>query len=118
MKPAPAYFRFTDVHEKPRFVIQLTDPLMIAHARNILSGLEKDRIHVQGTINKSPAPYNPGWSYHLDPASIDFFENAIEVCDASITFVEENLYDVGGSTLPGSHWCPWSSRLVDEISYP
>ncbi len=113
-----AYFRFTDVEEKPRFVIQIVDPAKIANARRLISGDETERIHVQGKIVKETASYNPDWSYHLDPVSIDFFENAIEVCDATICFVEENLADVGGSTLPGSHWCPWTSRLVDEVAAP
>ena len=111
-----AYFRFTDVEEKPRFVIKLVDAAKVAHARRILGGEETSRVHVQGTIVKEPASYNPGWSYHLKPETIEFFENAIEVCDATICYVEENLTDVGGSTLPNSHWCPWTSRLVDEVS--
>jgi hypothetical protein len=110
-----AYFRFTDTDGKPRFVIELRDPDTIAHARRILSGEEQSRIHVQGTVVKASAPYNPGWSFHLDPGSIDFFELAIEVCDASMQYVEAHLDEVGGSTLPGSHWCPWSSQLVDEV---
>jgi hypothetical protein len=110
-----AYFRFTDTDGKPRFVIELRAPDTIAHARRILSGEERSRIHVQGTVVKASAPYNPGWSFHLDPGSIDFFELAIEVCDASMQYVKEHLDEVGGSTLPGSHWCPWSSRLVDEV---
>lgn len=115
MTSLPAYFRFTDTDGEPRFVIQLFDAAKIAHARRILRGEELSRVHVHGTVVKEPAPYNPGWSFHLDPISIDFFEFAIEVCDASIQYVEEHLDEVGGSTLPGSHWCPWSSRLVDEV---
>jgi hypothetical protein len=109
-----ARFQFTDAHEKARFVIELRNPELIKHARRVLSGEETELVHVRGTIIKERAPYNPEWSYHLDPATIEFFSNAIEVCDASICFVEENLGDVGGSTLPGSHWCPWSSRLLGE----
>ena len=83
--------------------------------RRILSGEERSRIHVQGTVVKASVHYNPGWSCHLAPESIDFFELATEVCDASMQYVEEHLDEVGGSTLPGAHWCPWSSRLVDEV---
>jgi hypothetical protein len=115
MAHAPAYFRFTDTDGKPRFIIQLVEPRKIEHARRIWRGEERSRVHVQGTIMKEPAIYNPGWSYHLAPESIEFFEHAIEVCDASIQYVEEHLDEVGGSTLPGAHWCPWSSQLVDEV---
>jgi hypothetical protein len=69
-----------------------------------------------GTIIKAPAPYNPPWSYHLDPASISLFAFAIEVCDASPQYVEEHLSEVGGAFLPGSVWCPWSSHVVEEVA--
>ena len=110
-----AYFRFTDTNGQPRFVIELNDDAKIAHARKILSGEEKNRIHVHGRILKRPVPYNPGWSFHLDPITIDFFEVAIEVCDASMQYVEDHLDEACGAFLPGCHWCPWSSRLVDEV---
>lgn len=115
MSSLTAYFRFSDVDTQSRFVIQLSDPAKIEHARRIVRGEERLRIHVHGKIVKTSAPYNARWSYHLAPASIDFFEIAAEVCDASIQYVEEHLDEVGGSTLPGLYWCPRSSRLIDEI---
>ena len=115
MTDSPTYFRFTDTDGKLRFVIELVDRSKIDHARRVLRGEELFRVHVQGTIVKESALYNPDWSYHLEPESIDFFELAIEVCDASIKYVDEHLDEVGGATLPGSHWCPWSSQLVDEV---
>ena len=112
----PAYFVFRDVNVTNEFVIQLRDPSKIAHARAILAGTESDMVHVAGRIVKRPASYNPGWSYHLDPDSIEFFAFAIEVCDANMLYVEEHLDEVGGEFLPGNGWCPWSSELVREIS--
>jgi hypothetical protein len=115
MANSPAYFRFTDTDGEPRFVIKLLDPGKIQHARHMLRGEEKLSVHVHGTIVKRQAPYNPNWSFHLDPESINCFQNAVEVCEASIRYVEEHLEEIGGSTLPRSHWCPWSSRLIDEL---
>ncbi|MFI9550099.1 BP74-related protein [Nonomuraea endophytica] len=111
---APAYFEMTDVTHA-RFVFQLTDPAKIAHARRILSGEETERVHAIGRIIKRPAPYNPGWSFHYDPATIDFFEVAIEVCDSTIPYTEEHLDEACGAFLPGCVWCPWTSRLVREL---
>ena len=111
-----AYFRFTDTNGQPRFVMELNDDAKIAHARRILSGEETSRIHVHGRIIKRAAPYNPGWNYHLDPITIDFFDVAIEVCDSSMQYLEDHLDEAGGAFLPGAHWCPWSSRLVDEVT--
>jgi hypothetical protein len=111
-----AYFEMRDfsVSEKA-FVLKLTDPDLIAHARRVLDGTETDRIHVSGTIVDKPADYNPGWSFHIDPASLDFFEVAIEVCDANADYIEGFVSKGQGSPLPDSHWCPWSSMLTKEI---
>lgn len=114
-----AYFMFGQTSPKGEqewFVFKLTDPAKIAEARALLGGGNDAKRHVQGTIVKSRVPYNPGWSFHLDPASIGFFEMQIEVCDANVTYVEEHLDEVGGSTLPKSFWCPWSSTLTAEVT--
>ena len=110
----PARFVFQDVSSS-EFVIELTDESKIQQARNILNGTQKDETHVVGRIIKRPAAYNPKWNFQLDPASITFFSMAIEVCDASIPYVEDHLDEAGGPFLPGLYWCPWSSRLVKEI---
>lgn len=95
-------------------VIRLTDPALIQQAREIVGGAGDPGMHVMGTVVKAPARYNPGWSYHLEPRSIRFFEAAIEVCDAHPLAVEEHLAEVCGAFLPGCAWCPWSSKLLAE----
>ena len=114
-KPNVAYFVFQIKNDRDRFVIKLTDPAKIDFARRILAGKEKHRTHIMGIIVKEKKPYNPCWSYHLDPDTIDFFENAVEVCDANMHYVEDNLVRVGGALLPGNRWCPWGSKLVREL---
>ncbi|MET7329719.1 calmodulin-binding protein [Nonomuraea sp. NPDC005650] len=109
-----ANFEFTDITGE-RFVLQLTNPEKIQHARDLLSGATRDQPHVIGRIVKRPAFYNPRWSYHYDPDTVSFFDMAIEVCDATIPYVEDHLDEAGGAFLPGLHWCPWSSRLVREL---
>ncbi|MGB7290933.1 MAG: hypothetical protein WBD99_02005 [Thermodesulfobacteriota bacterium] len=113
-RPQEALFVFGCPPDKETFLFKLTDPRKIQKARDILSGKETNMIHVKGIIIKEPADYNPRWSYHLDPASIDFFALAIEVCDANMKYVEEHLIEVGGSFLPNNHWCPWCSQLIKE----
>ncbi|OII66912.1 MULTISPECIES: calmodulin-binding protein [unclassified Streptomyces] len=112
---AAAYFEFTDT-SRQRFVIKLTDPARIGEARALLSSGEDK--HVMGRIVKRRAPYNARWSYHLAPDTINFFHYAVEVCDATIPYVEEHVAEVGGAFLPGGHWCPWTSRLVREVPPP
>ncbi|GAA2211755.1 hypothetical protein GCM10009850_072150 [Nonomuraea monospora] len=109
-----AYFVMTD-YSREEFVLQLTNPAQIQHARDLLSGTTTEQPHVHGRIVKRMAPYNPRWSYHLNPETISFFDYAIEVCDATIPYVEEHLDEAGGAFLPGLHWCDWSSRLVREL---
>lgn len=112
-----AYFEFQQ--EAPNgslnaFVFKLADPARIAEARAIVAN--KSGLHVQGTIVKAPVPYNPAWTFHLEPSSIRFFQMSIEVCDANVTYVAENLNQVGSDFLPGNHWCPWSSMLTREVT--
>ncbi|MFI6995761.1 calmodulin-binding protein [Nonomuraea wenchangensis] len=114
---APAYFVMTDI-TRENFVVQLTDPVKIQHARDLISGTATNEPHVLGRILKRSAPYNPRWSYQLNPDTISFFDVAIEVCDATIPYVEDYLDEAGGAFLPGLVWCPWTSRLVREIPAP
>jgi hypothetical protein len=112
-----AYFRFDYPPDPATFVFALSDPYKIQQARDILAG-EAEPLHVAGEIIKSPVPYNLPWSYHLDPASISFFSQAIEVCDAAIQEVENRLDEACSSFLPGCQWCPWGSRLLEEVTAP
>ncbi|GAT69307.1 calmodulin [Planomonospora sphaerica] len=113
-----AYFEFDYPPSPDKVVFKLTDTAKIQEARNIVNGTQKDRTHVIGRIVKRPESYNPGWSFHLDPASISFFQVAIEVCDAAPRYVEDHLDEAGGAFLPGAHWCPWNSRLLREVPAP
>lgn len=107
----PAYFQFTDGTNK--FIIKLNDQYKIAEARAIIKD-NLDKIIV-GTIVKTPASYNPPWSYHLDPSTISFYQVGRETCDASIQDIEDHLAEVGDSLLPGLRWCPWGSKLIAEV---
>lgn len=114
----PAYFQAITLADGAQLVIRLQDPDLIKQARDIVSGKERTRLHFSANIVKAPAVYNPGWGFHLDPNSVEFFETAIEVCDATTVMVEQNLEDVGDDFLPQGRWCPWSSRLVGELNSP
>ncbi|MEZ2218451.1 calmodulin [Rhizobium sp. RCC_161_2] len=111
------YFAFTQASSPGvEFVIELTNEKTIDHALKILSGEEQSQVHVHGRIIKRSQPYNPRFSFYLDPATINFFDMAIEVCDANMVYVEDHLDEAGGAFLPGNHWCPWDSRLTREVT--
>ena len=104
-------------HPEP-FVVKRRDPETIEHARRVLSGEETAATHVMGKVHRRGKPWNAPWNYRLVPRTVHFFELAIEVCDAGIGYVEEHLDEVGGAFLPGRIWCPWGSRLMEEIPRP
>jgi hypothetical protein len=112
-----AYFVMTDI-TREEFVLRLTDPAKIQHARDLIHGVTNERPHVLGRIAKQAVPYNARWSYHYRPETVDFFDMAIEVCDATIPYVEDHLDEAGGAFLPGLVFCPWTSRLVRELPAP
>jgi hypothetical protein len=110
VEPPEAYFLFDSPPKADTFVIKLIDPQKIQEARSIIAS-NAPKI-VMGTLIKQPVYYNSPWSYHLDPKSISFSDGAIELCDASMRYLEENLVDA----YP--NWCPWGSRLLREIPRP
>jgi hypothetical protein len=111
---AGVFFMFAD--GKDTFIFKLTAPKRIQEARDILDGKEKRKVHVSGVVVKEPAAYNAPWHYRLNPDTVSFFENSAEVYDSSARYVEDHLAEVGGDFLPGNRWCPWSSRLVQEVT--
>jgi hypothetical protein len=113
--PSIVYFNVTDGFGLNDFVIKLTDPVKIQNARDQLNGVVP-KLHITGLIIKSTVDYNPNYSYHYDPDTIDFFEYAMEVCDATFAYTEDNLADAGGAFLPGLRLCPWHSELLEEVS--
>ncbi|EGC29878.1 hypothetical protein DICPUDRAFT_158479 [Dictyostelium purpureum] len=110
-----AYFAFKTHGSDHDFVFKLTDPEKIKTARKILSGDETETTHVMGRFKKTQKPYNPHYSFHLDPDQISFFQLAIEVCDANLGYVEEHLDEACGAFLPGCFYCPWSSKITREV---
>jgi hypothetical protein len=110
-----AYFTFTDASTET-FVVRLDDPLEVAHARDLLAGATEADARIGGTVDKAEADYNIGWSYHLAPESIFFFEVSTEVGDSTMRYIETHLEEVGGELLPGSVWTGWSSQLTGELA--
>ena len=116
-KILPAYFKMTDVTGK-LFTVEMTNPKDIEHARALIKGKTREMQHVMGKIVKSKAWYNKQWSYHIDTRTVSYFDFAVEVCDATIPYVQKHLAEAGGAFLPGLTWCDWSSRLVREVPAP
>jgi uncharacterized protein (TIGR03437 family) len=101
-----------------QFVVKIANPTVIQQARAMLSLPESERPSVGGTVVKAPSYFNAPWSFHLDPVSIFLFDQAVEVCDSSTSYLEEHLSEAGEAFLPDSVWCPWSSKLLAEVPEP
>ena len=110
-----AYFRVSDGKPQDDFVIALTDPTKIASARALINKANPQTRFLAGTIIPHPAGYNAPWHFFLEPESIVFIEQSIEVCSATTSYVEAHLAEVGGAFLPRAWWCPWRSRVTAEI---
>ena len=64
---------------------------------------------ILGTLVRGDGGVNTGYSWHLDPATIEYPDASIELCDARPSFVEEDL-DYWVDTV--GRFCPWSARVV------
>lgn len=60
------------------------------------------------------ANHNAPWNWHYDPDAIEMTEAAIELCDATPSYVEEHLTEFVETV--GSY-CPWNAELVDLVDY-
>lgn len=108
--PEGAFFQFTVEPHPETFVFKVTDPTKIQEARSIIAA--GGRKIVSGTIIKQPVYYNAPWSFYFDPKTISFADFAVEVCDANIRYLENNLL----TAYP--QWCPWTARLLREVPSP
>ena len=111
-----AYFRLGDV-AGDSIIVRVNQAAAIQKARDVLAG-RSGSVIMTGKIVPVSAFYNPGWSFHVDPLTVEFTELATEVCDASIGGVERALNDLGGSFLPGFRWCPWTAKILAELPIP
>jgi hypothetical protein len=85
--------------------ILLTDPADIEIARRLLAGEEAPRIPNGIIVRGDDGGVNTGFSWHIDPETVEFAEMTIEVCDGLPSFVE-------AGTLTGDRFCPWSAEVI------
>lgn len=85
--------------------ILLTDPADIAIANQLLEGGEAPSIP-SGTIVRGETGVNEGYSWSIDPESVEFADVTIEVCDGLPSHVQDG-------TLTGDQFCPWSAEVIE-----
>src|SRR5215212_1889763 len=103
--PAPATVMVTlRVADAEEYRIRLIDPYDIAIARKLLAGEEAPRIP-NGRVVRGDSDVNVGYTWHIDPASIEFADVATEVCDGRPSDVEKGV-------ITSDRYCPWSATVV------
>ena len=92
------------VADAEEYRIRLTDPGDIATAQKLLAGEAAPRIP-NGRIVRGEVDVNVGYSWHIDPATIEFSDVATEVCDGRPSDVERGL-------ITSEWYCAWSAQVV------
>jgi len=82
--PVVATIRVVDETYK----VELATPELIAHARGLLAGEELPTIPIGKIVRDAPS-VNAPWSWHIDPATLEFADMTTEVCDGLPEYVEE-----------------------------
>lgn len=93
--------------EGQEFRIRVADESTIGDLEERLASGEAGVI--LGELMEGDGGFNEPWSWHLDPASIEVADVAVEVCDGTPEMVEDDLeywLDTVGS------FCPWGAEVV------
>jgi hypothetical protein len=88
-----------------QYRIELTDPADIAIARQLLAGEEAPGIPNGLIVRGGDGGVNTGYSWHIDPNSLEFADVTTEVCDGLPSYVEDG-------SLTGDYFCPWSAEVI------
>jgi hypothetical protein len=84
--------------------IELATPELVEHAEALLAGEPVAAIPL-GRVVRGETSVNTGWSWHIDPATLEFADMTIEVCDGLPSFVEEEI-------VTSPDYCPWSAQII------
>jgi hypothetical protein len=92
------------VADAEEYRIRLTNLDDIAIAQKLLAGAVAPRIP-NGRVVRGDPDVNAGYSWHIDPASVEFADTTTEVCDGRPSDVEK-------TTITSEWYCPWSAQVV------
>jgi len=94
-------FRVADVEE---YNIRLKDPADIEIARKLLAAEEAPNI-ANGIVVRGEPDVNVGYTWHIDPESVEFADITTEVCDRLPSDVEKGI-------ITSDRYCPWSAKVI------
>ncbi len=86
------------------FKVELATPELEQHARALLAGENLSAIPNGIVVRDSPG-VNAPWSWHIDPATLEFAFATTEVCDGIPSYVEDEI-------VTSDYFCPWSAKVI------
>lgn len=96
--------------EGQEFKIELDTAELVQNAQDLLDDKEAPSIPVGNIVRNDPSINTP-WSWHIDPASVEFADMTTEVCDGLPEHVEDG-------TLTSNIYCPWGAKIVSLAPLP
>lgn len=92
------------------FNIHLDDAAAIQEAERLLdTGASRN---VAGRLMRGDGGFNAPYGWHLDPATVEFADITIELCDGLPSFIDEDL-DYWVDTV--GQYCPWGVTVVARV---
>jgi hypothetical protein len=92
------------VAEQEEYRIRLTDPMDIEFARQLLNDEAAPSIP-NGLVVRGESDVNVGYTWHIDPDSVDFVDVTTEVCDGLPSDVEQGI-------ITSEYYCPWAAEVI------
>ena len=86
------------------YKVELANPEVLEIAEQLLAGELPPMIPNGMIVRDDPGPNAP-WSWHIDPATLEWADMTIEVCDGLPSFVEDG-------SLTSDWYCPWSAVVI------
>jgi hypothetical protein len=93
---------FKVINEKYRVLVTSPDNIAIVEA--LLVGDPAPSIP-NGVVVRGDPSVNRGWTWHIDPDSLEFADATTEVCDGKPSYVEDEI-------ITGDYFCPWSAQVI------
>lgn len=87
------------------YKIELATPELIQHAKDLMNGVTEEGRIPNGVVVRDDPGVNAPWSWHIDPATLEFADATIEVCDGLPSFVEDG-------TVTSDYYCPWLTEII------
>lgn len=96
--------------EGDEFVVRVARDDQVADMEARLASGEPGVIN--GLLESGDGGFNDPWSWHMVPASVETPDVAVEVCDGTPGFVEQDL-DYWLNTV--ERYCPWSAVVTERL---